>query len=200
MEGNKSKEIIIYQGEDGQPLFEVRIENETVWLTQTQLVKLFQSSKANVSEHVKHIFEERELEREAVVRNFRTTASDGKNYDIEHYNLDMIIALGYRIKSSVATQFRQWATARLKEYMVKGFTMDDQRLKELGGGGYWKELLARVRDIRASEKIFYRQILDIYATSIDYNPKDDASIEFFKRVQNKVHFAVQNLNVNNSYD
>ena len=149
MENNEpNNQIIIYQGEGGQPSVQVRIENETVWLPQAKIVELFASSKANVSEHIKHIFEEGELQRDSVVRKFRTTAADGKNYDVEHYNLDMIISLGYRINSEVATHFRQWATARLKEYIVKGFTMDDERLKAMGGGGYWKELLARIRDIR----------------------------------------------------
>ena len=182
--------IIIYQSAGGTPNIEVHVENETVWLSQAKIVELFTTSKANVSEHIKHIFEEGELERNSVVRNFRITATDGKDYDVEHYNLDMIISLGYRIKSSVATNFRIWATARLREYIVKGFAMDDDRLKEMGSGGYWKELLARIRDIRASEKVFYRQILDIYATSIDYERNADASIAFFKKVQNKVHYAV----------
>ena len=182
-------EIIIYESDDGKPQISVRVENETVWLTQAQLVELFHSSKANVSEHIKHIFEEGELERNSVVRKFRTTAEDGKNYNIEHYNLDMIISLGYRIKSSIATHFRQWATARLREYIVKGFTMDDARLKASGGGNYWKELLDRIRDIRSSEKMLYRQVLDLYATSVDYNPKSKESITFFKTVQNKLHYA-----------
>ena len=191
MKNNKpNNQIIIYQGDGGQPSVQVRIENETVWLPQAKIVKLFASSKANVSEHIKHIFEEGELQCNSVVRKFRTAAADGKNYDVEHYNLDMIISLGYRINSEIATHFRQWATARLKEYIVKGFAMDDDRLKNLGGGGYWKELLARIRDIRASEKVFYRQILDIYATSIDYGPSTDTSLIFFKKVQNKVHYAV----------
>lgn len=185
-----NNEIIIYQANDGMSKIKVRMEGETVWLTQSQMRELFQSSKANVSEHIKHIFEEGELSQDSVVRKFRTTATDGKNYDVEHYNLDMIISLGYRIKSSIATQFRQWATARLKEYIVKGFTMDDERLKEIGGGGYWKELLTRIRDIRASEKVFYRQILDIYATSVDYDCSADTSVAFFKQVQNKIHYAV----------
>ena len=182
-------EIIIYESNDGKPQISVRVENETVWLTQAQLVELYHSSKANVSEHIKHIFEEGELERNSVVRKFRTTATDGKNYNIEHYDLDMIISLGYRIKSSIATNFRRWATARLREYMVKGFTMDDERLKESGGGNYWKELLDRIRDIRSSEKVLYRQVLDLYATSVDYNPKSKESIAFFKTVQNKLHYA-----------
>jgi len=190
MENDKlSKGIIIYEGDNGQPRIEVRLTGETVWLSQMQLVELFASSKANISEHVKHIFEEGELEREAVVRNFRTTVSDGKNYDIEHFNLDMIISLGYRVRSSIATHFRQWATARLREYIVKGFTMDDERLKESGGGVYWKELLNRIRDIRSSEKVLYRQVLDLYATSIDYNPKGNESKKFFAIVQNKLHYA-----------
>ncbi|MFA4815128.1 MAG: virulence RhuM family protein [Candidatus Gracilibacteria bacterium] len=185
-----NNEIIIYKTADEKISVSVRFEDETAWLTQAQLVELFGSSKANVSEHIKHIFEESELQHDSVVRKFRTTAVDGKSYNIEYYNLDMIISLGYRIKSSTATKFRQWATERLREYIQKGFTMDDERLKQAGGGSYWKELLERIRDIRSSEKIFYRQILDIYATSIDYEPKADESIEFFKKVQNKIHYAV----------
>jgi len=184
-----NSEIIIYESGDGKPQISVRVENETVWLTQAQLVELFHSSKANVSEHIKHIFEEGELEQNSVVRKFRTTAADGKNYNIEHYDLDMIISLGYRIKSSIATHFRRWATVRLREYIVKGFTMDDERLKESGGGNYWKELLDRIRDIRSSEKVLYRQVLDLFATSQDYNPKGKESITFFKVVQNKLHYA-----------
>jgi len=190
MKKELQNQIIIYESDDGKSHVAVRFEGETAWLTQAQLGELFGSSKANISEHIKHIFEEKELDRNSVVRKFRTTASDGKNYEVEHYNLDMIISLGYRVKSHIATKFRIWATARLKEYIVKGFTMDDARLKEIGGGGYWKELLARIRDIRASEKVFYRQILDIYATSIDYDSKADTSLDFFKKVQNKVHYAV----------
>lgn len=182
-------EVVIYQSEDGLTQIEVKLESETIWLTQDQLVNLYQSSKSNVSEHIKHIFEEGELNRDSVVRNFRTTATDGKVYRVNYYNLDMIISLGYRIKSSVATRFRIWATERLKEYMVKGFTMDDRRLKELGGGSYWKELLDRIRDIRSSEKVMYRQVLDLYATSVDYDPDSDESIHFFKIVQNKLHYA-----------
>lgn len=183
-------ELIIYCTADGDTKIDVRFVDNTVWLSQAQLVELFQSSKSNISEHIKHVFEEGEQEEESVVRNFRTTSSDGKTYNILYYNLDMIISLGYRIKSKTATNFRKWATERLKEYMIKGFAMDDSRLKNLGGGAYWKELLERIRDIRTSEKVMYRQVLDLYATSIDYDPKSNESIEFFKMVQNKLHFAV----------
>ena len=185
-----SENIILFKTDDGQIKLDVKFEDETVWLTQAQMVELYQSSKANVSEHIKHIFADGELSENSVVRKFRTTATDGKNYETTFYNLDMIISLGYRIKSLTATKFRIWATQRLKEYIIKGFTLDDDRLKELGGGGYWKELIERIRDIRASEKVFYRQVLDIYATSIDYDPRADVSIKFFKKVQNKIHFAV----------
>ena len=192
MDDNKKEarsEIIIYQTEDGSTKIDVKFEEETVWLTQAQLCELYQTSKSNIGEHIKHIFEEGELEEVSVVRKFRTTGADGKNYNITHYNLDMIISLGYRVKSLIATQFRRWATERLKEYMIKGFTMDDDRLKGLGGGNYWKELLDRIRDIRSSEKVMYRQVLDLYATSVDYNPKSSESIVFFKMVQNKLHYA-----------
>mgnify|MGYP002620628452 FL=1 len=156
---NNQGEIVIYQTDDGDTKIDVRFVDETVWLTQAQLCELYQTSKSNVSEHIKNIFEEGELEENSTVRKFRTTASDGKNYNVSYYNLDMIISLGYRIKSITATQFRRWATERLKEYMIKGFTMDDERLKNLGGGNYWKELLDRIRDIRSSEKVMYRQVL-----------------------------------------
>ena len=182
-------EIILYQTEDGVTRIDVRFEDETVWLTQAQLCDLYQTSKSNISEHIKHIFEEGELEEAAVVRKFRTTAADGKNYQVMHYNLDMIIAIGYRVRTPVGTQFRQWATTRLKEYMVKGFTLDDERLKGNAGGSYWKELLARIRDIRSSEKMLYRQVLDLYATSLDYDPKSPDSVLFFQIVQNKLHYA-----------
>jgi hypothetical protein len=185
----QQSEIIIYEGLGGKPRVSVRVENETVWLTQAQLVELFDSSKANISEHIKNIFTEGELREEAVVRDSRTTASDGKIYTTKHYNLDLIISLGYRVRSQLATHFRQWATARLSEYIIKGFTMDDERLKESGGGSYWKELLDRIRDIRSSEKVLYRQVLDLYATSVDYDPKSADSIVFFKTVQNKLHYA-----------
>ncbi len=182
--------ILIYTGSDGLTKVEVRLEDDTLWLTQAQMCELYATSKSNVSEHIKHIFEDGELAAESVVRNFRTTAADGKSYSTSYYNLDMIIALGYRVRSIIATRFRQWATLRLKEYMQKGFTLDDDRLKRLGGGGYWKELLARIRDIRATEKVFYRQVLEIYATSIDYDPRASVSQEFFKKVQNKIHYAI----------
>ncbi len=182
-------EIVIYQTDDGDTKIDVRFVDETVWLTQAQLCELYQTSKSNISEHIKHIFEEGELDEISVVRKFRTTASDGKSYNVAYYNLDMIISLGYRVKSIVATNFRRWATERLKEYMIKGFTMDDERLKNLGGGNYWKELLDRIRDIRSSEKVMYRQVLDLYATSVDYNPKSSESMAFFKMVQNKLHYA-----------
>lgn len=182
-------EIVIYQSENGNTKIDVRMENENVWLTQAQLVELYQTTKSNVSEHIKHIFEDGELDEGSVVRKFRTTASDGKIYNVKYYNLDMIISLGYRIRSITATHFRIWATQRLKEYMIKGFTMDDERLKGYGGGQYWKELLARIRDIRSSEKVLYRQVLDLYATSVDYDPKSEQSVQFFKIVQNKLHYA-----------
>ena len=188
----KSK-IVIFKTSDEKISIDVRFEGETVWLTQAQLVDLYGSSKANVSEHIKHIFEEGELTKEATVRKFRTVQTEGNRSvgrEVEYYNLDMIISLGYRIKSKIATQFRQWATKRLNEYIRKGFTMDDERLKQAGGGDYWKELLARIRDIRSSEKVMYRQVLDLYATSVDYNPKSSESIAFFKMVQNKLHYAV----------
>ena len=184
-----SGDFLIYQTENGVTKIDVRIQDDTVWLTQQQMAELYQSSKSNVSEHIKHIFEDGELAEEAVVRKIRTTASDGKNYSVTYYNLDMIISLGYRIKSIVATRFRKWATERLKEYMIKGFTMDDERLKGNGGGQYWKELLDRIRDIRSSEKVLYRQVLDLYATSVVYDPYSEESIRFFKIVQNKLHYA-----------
>lgn len=182
-------EILIYQTENGDTNIEVKMQDETVWLTQQQLMTLYQCSKSNISEHIKHIFEEGELDKNAVVRKFRTTANDGKNYNVTYYNLDMIISLGYRIRSIIATKFRQWATQRLKEYMLKGFTIDDDRLKGNGGGNYWKELLERIRDIRSSEKVLYRQVLNLYATSVDYDPHSEESIRFFKIVQNKLHYA-----------
>lgn len=189
MESEQNNEIIIYQSENGETRIEVKFTGETVWLSQQQLCELYNTSKANVSEHIKHIFEDGELAEDSVVRKFRTTAADGKSYNVTFYNLDMIISLGYRIRSVIATHFRRWATERLKEYIIKGFTMDDERLKGNGGGAYWRELLDRIRDIRSSEKVMYRQVLDLYATSVDYDPRSETSIEFFKIVQNKLHFA-----------
>ena len=185
-------EIVIYWADDGNAKIDVRFVDETVWLTQAQLCELYQTSKANISEHIKNIFEEKELDEESTVRKFRTVQEEGSRTvtrTLTYYNLDMIISIGYRVKSVIATQFRRWATERLKEYMVKGFTMDDDRLKNLGGGSYWKELLDRIRDIRSSEKVMYRQVLDLYATSADYNPKSAESVAFFKMVQNKLHYA-----------
>jgi hypothetical protein len=187
---NTNSEFIIFKTEDEKISVDVRMNDDTVWLTQDQMAILFDKAKSTISEHIKHIFEEKELDKNSVVRNFRTTASDGKNYEVNYFNLDVIISVGYRVKSLRGTQFRQWATKRLNEYIRKGFTMDDERLKNLGGGGYWKELLQRIRDICASEKVFYRQILDIYATSLDYDPKADEAVAFFKKVQNKIHYAV----------
>ena len=185
-------EILIYQTDDGQTNIEVKIEDDTVWLTQQQMSELFQTSRTNVVEHIKHIYEEGELDKISTCRNFRQVRKEGNREvtrQIPHYNLDMIISLGYRIKSVIATRFRQWATKRLKEYMIKGFTIDDERLKGNGGGNYWKELLDRIRDIRSSEKVLYRQVLDLYATSVDYNPHSEESVRFFKIVQNKLHYA-----------
>ena len=181
--------IVVYVDDNGKPQVDVRFQDETVWLTQAQLVDLYQSSKANVSEHIKNIFDEGELDKKSVVRKFRTTASDGKNYEVNYYNLDMIISLGYRIKSNIATKFRIWATDRLREYITKGFAIDSERLKNLGGGNHWKELLDEIRDIRSSEKVLYRQVLDLYATAEDYDPNTDQSQRFFAIVQNKLHYA-----------
>ena len=191
MDYNKGN-IIIYQSEDGNTHLEVRLDDKTVWLSQQQMAELYQTSRTNVVEHIKHIYEENELTEEATCQKFRQVRIEGTREvtrELPFYNLDMIISLGYRVKSSIATKFRQWATARLTEYIIKGFTMDDERLKQMGGGNYWKELLDRIRDIRSSEKVMYRQVLDIYATAVDYDPKSDKSIEFFKIVQNKLHFA-----------
>jgi hypothetical protein len=181
--------IILFQTEDGTIKIETRLEDETVWLTQAQLCELYQKSKSTVSEHIKHIFKEGELIQNAVVRNFRTTAIDGKEYETNYYNLDVIISVGYRVKSHQGTKFRQWATVRLREYIVKGFTMNDEMLKQSSGGNYFEELLTRIRDIRSSEKVFWRKVLDIYATSIDYDPRLDVSVLFFQTVQNKMHWA-----------
>lgn len=192
MEDSRNTDIVIYQTEDGVTQIEVRLENDNVWLTQQQMADLYQTSRTNVVEHIKHIFEEQELDEISTCRNFRQVRTEGSRQverEIPFYNLDMIISLGYRVKSRIATNFRRWATERLKEYMIKGFTMDDERLKQTGGGGYWRELLDRIRDIRSSEKVMYRQVLDLYATSVDYDPKAEQSIRFFKIVQNKLHYA-----------
>lgn len=185
-------EIIIYQTDDGLTHIDVKMEDETVWLTQQQMAELYQTSRTNVVGHITHIYEEGELDENSTCRKFRQVRQEGTrqvNREMVYYNLDMIISLGYRIKSSIATNFRRWATERLKEYMIKGFTMDDERLKQLGGGSYWKELLDRIRDIRSSEKVLYRQVLDLYATSVDYDPTSAESVRFFKIVQNKLHYA-----------
>ena len=185
-------EIIIYQTQDGQMKIDVRIENETVWLTQNQMAELFQTTKQNISLHIKNIFEEGELTEDSTVKDYFTVQNEGSrkvSRNVTHYNLDVIISVGYRVKSLRGTQFRIWATQVLKEYMKKGFALNDDLLKQAGGGGYWKELLERIRDIRSSEKVFYRQILDIYATSTDYNPNAEETKLFFKVVQNKMHFA-----------
>ena len=188
----KFGEIIIYQTEDGRTKLDVRVQDETVWLSQQQMAELFQTARTNVVEHIQHIYEEEELDEDSTCRKFRQVRKEGNrevNREIPFYNLDMIISLGYRVKSSTATHFRKWATARLKEYIIKGFTMDDERLKGNGGGNYWKELLDRIRDIRSSEKVLYRQVLDLYATSVDYDPRSPESVAFFKMVQNKPHHA-----------
>ena len=183
-------QIIIYKTEDGVTKIDVRLENETVWLSLDQIAELFQRDKSTISRHIKNVFEEGELQKDAVVANFATTATDGKTYQVDHYNLDVIISIGYRVKSLRGTQFRILANNVLKEYMIKGFAMNDDLLKLSGGGDYFKELLERIKDIRSSERVFYRQILDIYATSIDYDKNAETSILFFKTVQNKMHFAV----------
>ena len=181
--------IVIYNTESNGTKVEVRLIDGNLWLTQEQIVSLYNSSKSNISEHIKHILEEGELDENSVVRNFRTTASDGKQYNVKHYNLDMVLAIGYRVRSNIGTNFRKWATSTLKEYVTKGFALNDDLLKEAGGGRYFKELLARIRDIRSSEKVFWRQVLDIFSTSVDYDPKSETSIMFFKTVQNKMHWA-----------
>ena len=181
-------EIILYQRGDA-PAIDVRLDGDTVWLSLNQIADLLGRDKSTISRHISNVFVEGELERNSVVAEFATTAADGKTYQVEHFNLDVIISVGYRVKSRQGTQFRIWATTRLREYLVKGFTMDDVRLKNLGGGSYWKELLDRIRDIRSSEKVLYRQVLDLYATSIDYDPRAEASEVFFKTVQNKLHYA-----------
>ena len=168
---NEIDNIIIYEGDAGQLNIKVRLSKETVWLTQAQLAELFNTSRPNITMHIKNIFQEQELDEKVVCQDFLHTAKDGKKYKTKYYNLDLIISVGYRVKSKIATKFRIWATKRLKEYIIKGFTIDDEKLKENSGGNYWKELLERIRDIRSSEKVLYRQVLDLYATSIDYDPK-----------------------------
>ncbi len=185
----KPGDIVIYQTSDGLPEIECVFHGENMWLTQAHMVELYQVSKKTISEHINNIFNEGELNADAVVRKFRTTASDGKNYQVNYYSLEMVLAVGYRVRGNRGTQFRQWATAQLKEYLQKGFTLNDKALKNAGGGTYWKELLQRIRDIRSSEKMLYRQVLDLYETSVDYNPKSEESILFFKTVQNKIHYA-----------
>ena len=182
--------IIIYTTEDGLTKIDATFDGDTVWLSIDQMAELFQRDRSVIGKHVRNIFKEGELQKESVWAKFAYTAADGKVYDVDYYNLDVIISVGYRVKSKRGTQFRIWATGILKEYMRKGFALDDERLKNLGGGGYFKELLERIRDIRASEKVFYRQVLEIYATSIDYDPKAEISVQFFKKVQNKMHYAV----------
>ncbi len=184
-------EFLIYQGEDGKTQLSVTLEDETVWLSQKQLTTLFGKAKGTISEHIKHIFEDGELQESSVVRFFRTTASDGKRYEVAHYNLDMVLALGYRVRSQVGVRFRQWASAQIKEYLIKGFLLDDQRLKNPGTGrDYFDELTRRLQDIRTSERRFYQKITDIYATSIDYDPHAEITQAFFATVQNKVHYAI----------
>lgn len=193
---NIKSEFILFKSEDNNISVDVRFEDETVWLTQEKIATLFGKARSTITEHILNVFKEGELLEEVACRNFRQTtqhgAIEGKTQEItvKHYNLDVIISVGYRVKSLRGTQFRQWATKRLNEFIRKGFVLDDERLKNLGGGSYWKELIQRIRDIRASEKVFYRQVLDIYATSIDYDSQSDISIEFFKKVQNKIHYAV----------
>jgi hypothetical protein len=189
MKPKTNSEIVLYQTADGKTRLEVQFQGDTAWLTQAQMAELFQTSKQNVGQHLKNILEEGELAQESVVKDFFTTAADGKKYATKFYNLDAIISVGYRVKSHVATRFRIWATQRLREYIVKGFAMDDERLKRRGGGQYFEELLARIRDIRSSEKEFWRKVLEIYATSIDYDPSVEASQQFFATVQNKMHWA-----------
>ena len=183
-----SNEVIIYQSDDGKTNISVKVEDETVWLNMDQMAQLFNKSKSTINEHIINIYEEHEVEKEGTLRKIGNP--DFSTKPTNHYNLDVIISVGYRVKSIEGTRFRQWATQRLKEYIVKGFTMDDERLKGFAGGNYWKELLDRIRDIRSSEKVLYRQVLDLYATSIDYDPKSEESIKFFKTVQNKLHYAV----------
>lgn len=188
-------DILIYTADNGNTKIDVNFIDETVWLSQQKMAELFKTSRTNIVEHIRNIYDEGELDKNSTCRDFRQVRKEGNrnvSRNIPFYNLDMIISLGYRVKSKIATDFRKWATERLKEYIVKGFVMDDDRLKNLGGGNYWKELLDRIRDIRSSEKVFYRQVLDLFATSIDYNPKSDEAKMFFATIQNKMHFAIHN--------
>lgn len=189
---DENNQIIIYQSEDGETRIEVKFTGETVWLSQQQMAELYQTTRPNIVQHIKNIYADGELDELVTCKNFLQVRQEGNRQvqrEIPFYNLDMIISLGYRIRSVIATHFRRWATERLKEYIIKGFTMDDERLKGNGGGAYWRELLDRIRDIRSSEKVMYRQVLDLYATAVDYDPRSDISVEFFKIVQNKLHFA-----------
>ena len=190
MEQQDKGQIILYQTQDGESKIEVTLANETVWLTADQMAELFQRNKSTISRHIKNVFEEGELKHDSVVAFFATTASDGKKYQVAYYNLDMIISIGYRVKSYRGVQFRIWATQVLKEYLIKGFALNDELLKNAGGGNYFDELLSRIRDIRSSEKIFYRKVLEIYALSIDYDPRTEATKQFFATVQNKMHYSV----------
>ena len=189
MDNQDLGEIVIYQGGSGDSAIQVRLEGETVWLTLDQMAELFQRDKSTISRHVKNVFDEGELDEAEVVAKNATTAGDGKTYQVSYFNLDVIISVGYRVKSPQGVQFRRWATGVLREHLIKGFTLDDERLKGHGGGEYWKELLDRIRDICASEKVLYRQVLDLYATSVDYDPASGESVAFFKMVQNKLHYA-----------
>lgn len=187
-----NNQIIIYQSEDGETRIDVKFTGETVWLSQQQMAELYQTTRPNIVQHIRNIYADGELDEQATCKNFLQVRQEGSREvrrEIPFYNLDMIISLGYRIRSVIATHFRRWATERLKEYIIKGFTMDDERLKGNGGGSYWRELLDRIRDIRSSEKVMYRQVLDLYATAVDYDPRSEVSVEFFKIVQNKLHFA-----------
>ena len=186
----KMTDILIYKSQDGKTNLDIKLEDETLWLSQKQLAEVFGKSVKTINEHIINIFEEQELDENSVIRNYRTTANDGKNYDVKHYNLDMVIALGFRVRSSNGTQFRIWAKEKLKEYIIKGFVLDDERFKNGKAKDYFDELQNRLREIRLSERFFYQKIKDIYMTSIDYNPKDEKTIEFFKIVQNKLLWAV----------
>jgi hypothetical protein len=189
MSDDPKSQLLFYQAPDGRTRLEVRLQGETVWLTQAQMAELFQRERSVITKHIRNLFEEGELAENSVCANYAQTAADGKTYQTVYYNLDVIISVGYRVKSHRGTQFRIWATQRLREYIIKGFTLDDERLKRGGGGNYFEELLARIRDIRSSEKVFWRKVLDIYATSIDYDPGVEASELFFATVQNKMHWA-----------